>query len=73
MAKKNRYEVKIVPYTGHQINKINDGYDIVDTTTQKKDWRSDAMTYYVLAHSENHEDAMEIATALNYYNNKDKD
>ena len=31
------------------------------------------MTYYVLAHSENHEDAMEIATALNYYNNKDKD
>ncbi len=66
MAKKNRYQAKPINSSGC--------WKIVDTAVMTKNTANgDEPTAYEVARSSHAEDAKEIATALNYYNNRDKD
>lgn len=69
MAKKNRYKVE----------NTNNKWEVRDASTQVMDTKTlnitAAVRYttYTVAQCHTEEDAKEIATALNYYNNRDKD
>jgi len=66
MAKKNRYAIKPIGASGW--------WKVVDTSVMTKNTANDDKPIaYEMAHGCTEEDAKEIATALNYYNNREID
>ena len=69
MAKKNRYKTECT----------NNKWEVRDTSTQVTDTKTlststmPLFTTYTMAQCSTEDDAIEIAQALNYYNNRDKD
>jgi len=74
MAKKNRYKIEqAIQLMPNGTNKVI-GYNVVDTTVMVKNTIGlYAPSAYEMAHGCTEDDALEIAQALNYYNNRDKD